>query len=84
MMEQLTNVIYADTFLKRLKGLKKAVKGTMLILPNCRAIHTFGMTHPLKVIFLDRKGRVLRKISNLQPWRIAIGPARTETIIEII
>lgn len=37
----------------------------------CNSIHTFGMTYPIDVIFLDRSGKVLRVVDELKPWRIA-------------
>jgi len=77
-------IIYADTFLKRLKGLIKANQGSILILPNCRTIHTFSMQNPIQIYFLNTQGKILKKITNLPPKRIAIGPKHTHTIIEIL
>lgn len=84
MTDLLRHVIYADTFSKRFIGLKKSNNKTMLILPNCRAIHTCGMKKNIEAIFLDKQGLILKKIINLKPWKIAIGPKNTHTTIEII
>ena len=83
MTDQVQKTIHADTFLKRLKGLIKAPDGTRLLLLNCRAVHTFGMRKPIEVNFLNRDWKTLKKIT-LPPWRIAIGPKRTQIIVEII
>lgn len=79
--------IVADTFWTRLmgvKGLKNPVKGTRMVFRNCRAIHTFGVSHNIGVDFLDKNGKELKKIESLKPWRIAIGPKKTAVTIEII
>lgn len=66
------------------KGLKNPAKGTKMVFRNCRAIHTFGLSHNIGVRFLDKDGNELRKIESLRPWRIAIGPCSTVTTVEII
>ncbi|MBB1061996.1 DUF192 domain-containing protein [Lysobacter spongiae] len=43
----------------------------MLISP-CGSVHTFGMTYPIDVVFLDRAGTVLRVCESLRPWRSAM------------
>ncbi len=43
-----------------------------LWLAPCEAVHTFGMKMPIDVIFLDRKYRALKLVSNLVPSRISL------------
>lgn len=79
--------VIADTFWKRLKGvktLKNPVKGTKILLKNRKVIHTFGLRHNLEVRFLDKDGRELKRVESLKPWRIAIGPKGTADTLEII
>ena len=45
-----------------------------LIIAPCCAIHTVGMRFAIDVIFVDRKGRVVRTAAAVPPWRIAIAP----------
>jgi uncharacterized protein len=45
-----------------------------LIIAPCCAIHTVGMRFAIDVIFVDRKGRVVRTAPAVAPWRIAIAP----------
>lgn len=79
--------IIADTFWTRLMGvkaLKNPVKGTRMVFRNCRAIHTFGLSHNIEVRFLGKNGKELKKVESLKPWRIAIGPKKTAVTVEII
>ncbi len=80
-------VIIADTFLTRLrgvKGLKNPVKGTRMAFRNCRMIHTFGVKYDLEIQFLDKDDREIKRIERLKPWRIAIGPKKTVTVMETV
>ncbi|MBT6068963.1 DUF192 domain-containing protein [Candidatus Peregrinibacteria bacterium] len=86
-MVKKTTTIIADTFLKRLlgaKSLKTPAKGTRIVFPKCRAIHTFGMKYPITVVFTNKEGSELKRITSLPPRRIAIGPKGTYSTIEII
>lgn len=40
-----------------------------LWLTPCGGVHTFGMSYPLDIVFLDRSGRVLEWCESLPPWR---------------
>lgn len=46
-----------------------------LVLVPCAAIHTMFMRFPIDVIFVNREGRVVRIVSRMGPWRIAICTA---------
>jgi len=43
--------------------------------PHCQSVHTFGMTEPIDVVFVDSSGRVLRVVARLAPWRLVREPA---------
>lgn len=45
--------------------------GDGLWIVPCRAIHTVGMAWPIDVVFVDRRGRVLRIVPALRPGRAA-------------
>lgn len=53
----------------------------LLLLP-CRAVHSLGMTHALAVYFLDGRGRCLRRIRAMPPWRCAWHP-RAVAVLEL-
>lgn len=36
----------------------------------CGGIHTFGMTYPLDIVFLNRDGHVLDWHEHVDPWRL--------------
>jgi uncharacterized protein len=38
------------------------------------AIHTFGMRFPIDVIFVNRNGRILKKVIGMKPRRLAARP----------
>ncbi len=46
-------------------------ESTALALAPCAAVHTVGMRFTIDVLFLSRRGRVLKMVSQLRPWRIA-------------
>jgi uncharacterized membrane protein (UPF0127 family) len=37
----------------------------------CVAVHTVGMGFPIDVAFVDARGRVVRLVHDLRPWRLA-------------
>jgi protein-S-isoprenylcysteine O-methyltransferase Ste14/uncharacterized membrane protein (UPF0127 family) len=66
-------VLRAETLLERLRGLlgrSSLSEEEALLLDPCRAIHTVGMRFPIDVLFLDRRGRVVRAVERLRPNRL--------------
>lgn len=63
----------ANTFMLRLKGLLgcKDMGNKAYVLYPCRAVHTWFMNLPIDVLFLDRDGRVIHFIRNMQPFRLS-------------
>ncbi len=64
----------AGTFLARSRGLlgrKSFGEGEGLWIAPCRCIHTFGMSFPIDVLFLDRESRVLGVHANLPSARLS-------------
>ena len=69
---------------RRLMGLllrRRLEEGEGLIIPRCRAIHTWFMRFPIDLVFLQRS-RVIRLIEVLPPWRIT-GAMRADAVIEL-
>ncbi|OZI24047.1 hypothetical protein CAL26_09410 [Bordetella genomosp. 9] len=69
----------------RLRGLlcrRRPRPGVGLWLSPCRAVHTFGMTYALDVVFLDRHGRVAAVVPALRPWRVALC-LRAVSVVEL-
>jgi uncharacterized protein YjbJ (UPF0337 family)/uncharacterized membrane protein (UPF0127 family) len=62
----------AERILSRLLGLallERRRAGPGLLIPRCRAVHSFGMRFRIDVTFLDESGRPLRTVRGLAPWR---------------
>ena len=65
----------ADSFWRRFRGLlgrDGLEQGEGLVIVPCTSVHMLGMRFPLDVLHLDRSGRVLRALPDLQPGRF--GP----------
>jgi len=76
----------ADTFLRRLRGLRgrpALEEGAGLWLVPCRGIHTRGMSFPIDALYLDRELRVIAIEQNLSPGRIASVLFRARTVLEL-
>ena len=53
-----------------------------LVISPCWSIHTMFMRFPIDVIFVDRDGRAVRIVRDLQPWRMAVA-RRAHAVIEL-
>jgi uncharacterized protein len=76
----------AATPLARLRGLigKRTLKqGEGLLLTPCNGIHTFLMSFPIDVIFLDKNNRVVEALENLKPQRISKVRLSSTSAIEL-
>jgi uncharacterized membrane protein (UPF0127 family) len=47
------------------------------------SIHTFGMSFPIDVLFLDKSGVILNCKKNVAPNRICIAPMKTRYVVEM-
>jgi uncharacterized membrane protein (UPF0127 family) len=56
--------------------------GEGLLIPECRAIHTFGMRFPLDVLFLAEDATVIDLRRELPPRRFA-ACARASAVLEL-
>ena len=76
----------AETFAERARGLigrPPPLPGEGLLIPRCNAIHTFFMSYPIDATFLDREGRVVRRIRGIRPWRLFVwGGWRAAQVLE--
>jgi hypothetical protein len=52
--------------------------------PETSIVHTFFMRFALDIVFLDRDEVVLKVCAHVPPWRIAIGPPGTRSVLETI
>jgi uncharacterized membrane protein (UPF0127 family) len=72
----------SETRRRGLLGRDSLDPSAALIIVPCSSVHTFFMRFVIDVVFVDRDGVVLKTVSDLRPWRIAIG-ARAHAVIEL-
>ena len=44
-----------------------------MVFPRCGAVHSWWMTVPIDLVFLDRESKVVRLKSDFRPWRSGHG-----------
>jgi len=57
--------------LRGLTGRRKFERGSAMILPGCRQIHTFFRQFSIDVLFIDKSRRVIRMIEGMKPGKIS-------------
>lgn len=81
----LSSVQKTETAWERTKGLlgrRGLEDGEGLLITPCSSIHTFFMTFPLDVVYLDREDKIVKLIENLRPWRMS-GCFRSAKVLEV-
>ena len=81
-----TRIDRLSTFLHRAVGLLARTSlrpDEGVWITSCRAIHTIGMRVPIDVIFVDREGRVIRAVHDVQPNRIALSAPGARGVVEL-
>lgn len=80
------DVVVADTFLSRARGLmfRKEMNDFdgMLITP-CNSIHTFGMNFSIDVVFLSKTFEVIKIFENLKPFRMTRPYFSSTQVLEL-
>jgi uncharacterized membrane protein (UPF0127 family) len=80
-----SDVLLATTRATRRRGLlgrDSMAAESALVLAPCCSIHTAFMRFAIDVLFVDGDGGVLRIVTRLVPWRLAIVP-RAYAVIEL-
>ncbi|MGF0035390.1 DUF192 domain-containing protein [Victivallis vadensis] len=54
-----------------------------MVFPRCGAVHSWWMTVPIDLVFLDRESKVVRLKSDFRPWRLPAGCRGAVTVIEL-
>lgn len=84
--ELATHAVLANGFLSRLRGLlgrDGLESGGGLVIEPCTSVHMFGMRFALDVVHLDKHGKVLRLLPNLQPGQFGPYLWRSHTAVEL-
>ena len=74
----------ADSPITRAKGLlgRSSLPEDQVLLLATSAIHTYFMRFPLDLVFLDKNFVVVRTVSSVKPWRVAID-RRARSVVEL-
>jgi len=80
------NVIVANTFFKRLKGLmftKELPRQDSMLIKPCNEIHMFFMNYSLDVLYLDKNLKVVHMDEELKPGEIGKLIKDSVSVIEL-
>ena len=83
-----TELRIADTHWSRLIGLLGTSRekflpcGGLWIVP-CHGVHTFAMSFPIDVVYLDANKTVIHIEENVKPWRITPFRMQAASILEL-
>jgi len=53
-----------------LAGLRRLPQDAALLLPSTRAVHTFGMRFSIDLVWIDERGRLVRRDVAVSPRRL--------------
>lgn len=82
----INNIIHANTFLERLKGLmgkEELPKDTGLLLEPCDNVHTFHMQFPIDVLFLNHENEVMYIEHSMKPNQIGKKVKGSVKVLEV-
>ena len=73
------------SFAERAIGLigTKKFQDRGLFFPNERWPHTFFMSIPIDIVYVDKKMKIVRIDNNLKPWRIGLPVLTAWALIEL-
>lgn len=80
------NIIHANTFLTRLKGLmgrKTLPQDTGLLLEPCDSVHTFHMKFSIDVIFLNQENKVMHIEHSMKPNQVGKKVKGANKVLEV-
>lgn len=68
---EVISLYHANGFFSRARGLlgRRLCNDEGMLIEPCAAVHTFGMSAEIDVLYLDRNNRILKIVERLQPWR---------------
>ena len=54
-----------------------------LVLEHCNSIHCFFMRMPIDVLYVDKRGHVVKALPAVNPWRIGPISFKTDWVLEL-
>lgn len=85
-IEVLDDIIIAESFFSRLKGLlgKKGLdKGQGLVIRPCNSVHTIGMKFSIDLAFVNEDNQVIHIIQDLKPGKLSPIIKGSKFVIEV-
>jgi uncharacterized protein len=85
MIVQQLKVKVAESFFERAIGLLACSQinpDQAMLFPHCSSVHTFWMKMPIDIVFLDKKGTVLRIFYAVPAWRV-VWCKGAESVLEM-
>lgn len=82
----LADLQIANNFLIRAQGLigtRSLSEQKGIWFPHTNWIHTFFMSIPIDVIYLDKKMHVNKLQPNLKPWRMPLPALKSSSVVEV-
>jgi uncharacterized membrane protein (UPF0127 family) len=76
----------ADGMWSRFRGLmlrRPLAEGEALLIKPCSSVHMFFMRFALDIVFFDKEGVVVKIVSDLKPWRMALGGKGAWSALEL-
>ncbi len=76
----------AESYFARMTGLigrKMLEEGCGLLLKKCPSVHTFFMSFPIDVLYLDDDNTVVAVETNLKPWRFGGIYRKAKHVLEL-
>ena len=64
-------------------GAAPLLKGEGLILAGEKSVHTFFMSFPIDVLYVNKEYKVIRADANMVPYRIGPFLAQSEYVLEL-
>jgi hypothetical protein len=80
------NLMVADSFFKRLKGLmftKALPEQDALLISPCNEIHMFFMNYSIDVLYLDKEWKIVHMDEDMQPGKIGKKIKNAFSVVEL-
>ncbi|WP_461205473.1 DUF192 domain-containing protein [Clostridium sp. DL1XJH146] len=81
-----SNVVEANTFFKRLKGLmftKELSPQTAMYIHPCNGVHTYFMNYAIDVLYLDINNQIISIDKNMKPYKLGKPHQNAVAVIEL-
>ena len=73
----------SETRKKGLLGRDCLEDGQGLLFKGCSSLHTFFMSFPIDIIYLDKAGKVLKTAADVKPFKLVAAPFKAYYAIEL-